>query len=77
MVDTSDLQFPNGESVLDVIAAMRRPSAPIGTKDNPWVLVVPQWFVDRCTAEGTTPQEVGEQIGLPTHTRIDVMKDYE
>lgn len=75
MTDTSGLQFPDGKSMDDIIRAMREPRAPIGTRDNPYVLVVPRWYEDRCIAEGTTAQAVADAT-LMYPTRVDVMEDY-
>lgn len=74
-VDTSDLQFPDGLSLDDIVRAMRKPSAPIGTNDNPYVVIVPKWFEERRIAEGTTPQEVGDKM-FRYATRVEVLEDY-
>ena len=59
----------------DIIDAMRRPSAPIGTKDNPYVIVVPRWLQDRCEAEGTTAQALADET-FRYPTRIEIAEDY-
>ncbi len=52
---------------------------PIGTPDNPYVVYVPQWYADRCEAEGTTPQEVYDKTYAESsfrHGRVEIIGDY-
>lgn len=47
---------------------------PIGTADNPYVVWVPSWYVDRCSAQNTTPQEVYDREFANTSFRHGVVK---
>lgn len=52
---------------------------PVGTAANPYVVVVPKWFEDRCVAEGTTAQDVYDQTYRGSsfqHGRVEIMEDY-
>lgn len=65
-------------AALSIFAAKEREAHrnPVGTESNPYVIVVPKWYEERCLAEGTTPQEVYDQTyaGTPfRHGRVEVM----
>lgn len=52
---------------------------PVGTAANPYVVVVPKWFEDRCAAEGTTAQEVYDYTYRGSsfqHGRVEIVEDY-
>lgn len=67
------------EVVSMIQQARNAPAPPVGTKDNPYVVVVPKWFEERCIAEGHSPQQVYDAVFAGSsfrHGRVEVLDDY-
>lgn len=74
---------PGSDPLNDVVSYARQLRQtyhePIGTAANPYVVVVPKWFEQRCIQEGTTPQALYDLTYGNTsfrHGRVEVLDDY-